>query len=229
MKRKLRFILCLVLLVVCNLGLLAQDGHDFYLWNTLSAYGRINQSYDFRISSKTQYLINEQQRESTYLDLAVYRKMNNWLKLGLAFRASQIVKESGNIAEYRPQLISTMYFAPKAIKYQSTNRIEHRSFSEGSSHFRYYHNIFVHFPSVANLPKVYVGEELFAKLNAENVHLGRIYGGVHLLDHNRFGIDVYYVWQQLKVDKEWQRANILGLNLNYRFKPKNGIPTSPGS
>jgi hypothetical protein len=228
-KRKFQSILSFVLSLVIGQALCAQEGRDLQLWNTLSVQGRINQSYDFKISTKTQYLVNEQHRDVTYLDLAAYRKMNNWLKLGAAFRVSQLVKEHGDIVEYRPQLISAIYLKSKNIQYQTTNRIEHRSFSEGPSHFRYYHNIFVHFPSIAHLPKVYVGEELFTKFNAENLFLGRIYGGLHLLDRGHFGIDVYYVWQKLKVDKEWQGANVLGLNLNYRLRPKNGMPHSPGS
>lgn len=206
-----------------------QESRDFHLWNILTVQGRINESYDFRISSKTQYIASEQVRDNTYLDLGVFRKMNSWLRLGAAFRALQLVRATGNIAEYRPQLVSTIHLKSKNIKYQTTNRLEHRSFSEGDPHFRYYHNIFVHFPSFAKLPAIYAGEELFTKLNAESAHLARIYGGLHLLESDHFGIDIYYVWQQSKVNKEWYGSDVLGLNLTYKLKAKNGMPHSPGS
>lgn len=193
----------------------SQEKRDFYLWNTTYLYVPLRPQYNLRLSAKVQYLSQEDLREMTYLDLSVSRKMNNWLNLGLAFRTSQHQKLTGEKMEYRPQLVSTMHWSSSKIKYSTTNRPEYLMFSEGDSYGRFYHNIFVHFSSFGKWPKPYLGEELFTKLNGEQLHLARIYGGLHVLERKHFRVDVYYVWQQLKVSGQWRGADVAGLNLHF--------------
>lgn len=216
-KKNLNIKLILILLLFVGQNIFAQDKRNSYLWNNLSSQIQLNELYNLKVSTKTHYRLNDHCREMTYLDLAVSRKMNNWLKLGVAFRGAQQVKESGDIVEYRPQFSSSVSLHPQKIKIQSTNRIEHRFFSEGKGYDRYYHNIFVHFPFFSKLPKPYIGEELFTKFNDEGTHLGRIYGGLHLLERSHLTIDMYYVWQQLKLADKWQTADIFGMNLSFQI------------
>ena len=216
-NRTLKIILAFVLVLILDKSFAANKNRDFYLWNTVGAQIQLNQIYGLKVSSKTHYRVNDQYRDMTYFDLAVARKMNHWLKLGVAFRGAQLPKESGDIMEYRPQVFSNIGLNCKNIKFQTTNRMEHRSFSKGVSHYRYYHNIFVHFSSCTKWIKPYLGEELFTKLNSDGIHLGRIYGGIHLLEHEHFHIDLYYVWQQLKVDNKWQGADVFGVNMNLQI------------
>jgi len=207
----------------------AQEVRGFYLWNNTSALVPFNHLYDLKFSTKTQYNVNGQMRDMTYLDFAIYRKMNDWFRLGVAFRGSQLVKESGDIYEYRPQLVSIITLNPSEVKWQTTNRLEHRSFSRGSSHFRYYHNIYAHFPSFPHFPKPYLGEEIFTKLNDENIHIVRAHGGLHLIEHERFRIDFYYAWQKSRSGGEWFASDVLGLNLTFRIKPRNGMLYLPAN
>jgi hypothetical protein len=64
--------------------------------------------------------------------------MNSWLKLGAAFRATQMPKETGDVYEYRPQFLTTIYDNNHLFKYKTTNRLEYRDFTKGDDYFRYY-------------------------------------------------------------------------------------------
>ncbi|MGQ7868567.1 DUF2490 domain-containing protein [Sunxiuqinia sp. sy24] len=207
-------IVFLLFLLSCQ-SLFAQEERDFYVWQTTSASLKMNELYSFNMKAKVHYRINDQFRDFTYFDLAVSRRMNQWLNLGLAFRGAEIGKESGNILEYRPQLVTGVHFKFGKVNCKSTNRLEYRAFSKGKAHFRYYHNIFIHFPSFHGCPRPYVGEELFTKLNDERLYLARVYGGLHLLEFDLFKVDAYYVWQELKRSGQWSPADILGLNLKF--------------
>ena len=215
MRHNLNLLLAIVLLLVCAKTLNAQNERDFYLWNTIALQGPIGETYSYKLSAKNYYLANDQLRDQTYLDLALYRKMNGWLNLGLAFRSAQKVKDTGDIMEYRPQFIAKLELHSNKIKYQTTNRMEHRFFSDGDHYFRYYHNAFVHFPSFPKLPKPYLGEEVFTKLDGECIHMLRAYAGLHLLDHDHFMIDIFYALQHSKSDDAWSNGDILGLNLSF--------------
>jgi len=205
----------LLLLLVVGQQVFSQEKRDFYLWNTAYFHVRLNPKYNFRLSSKIQYLTQDDLRETTYVDLSVSRKMNDWLNLGLAFRTAQHQKLTSDKMEYRPQLVTTMHWSPAKIKYSTTNRAEYLMFNEGDNYGRFYHNIFVHFSSSGKWPKPYLGEELFTKLNGEKLHLARLYGGLHLLEWQRFHLDIFYVWQQLKVGGQWSGDDVAGLNLHF--------------
>lgn len=205
----------LLILLLGGQAVFSQEKRDFYLWNTTYLNVRLSPQYNLRLSTKVQYLTGDNLREMTYLDLSVSRKMNDWLNLGFAFRTSQHQKLTGDKMEYRPQLVSTMHLSSSKIKCSTTNRPEYLMFSEGESYGRFYHNIFVHFSSFGKWAKPYLGEELFTKLNGEQLHLGRIYGGLHVLERKHFRVDVYYVWQQLKVSGQWHGADVAGLNLHF--------------
>jgi hypothetical protein len=208
-------IITFLFLLLGGQQLFSQEGRDLYLWNTTYLHTKLNPQYNFRLSAKVQYLTNSDIREMTYLDVTVSRKVNDWLNLGLAFRTSQHKKLTGDKMQYRPQLVTTMHWSSAKIKYSTTNRPEYLMFSEGDSYGRFYHNIFVHFSSFGKWPKPYIGEELFTKLNREKLHLGRIYGGLHVLELQHFRVDVYYAWQQLKVSGQWRGADVAGLNLHF--------------
>lgn len=216
MKRSTQLLLfASLLLLLGGQQVFSQEKRDFYLWNTTYLQARLSSQYSFRLSAKVQYLTSDDLREMTYLDAAVSRKMNDWLNLGLAFRTTQHKKLTSDKMEYRPQLVTTMNWTSSKIKFSTTNRPEYLMFSEGDNYGRVYHNIFVHFSSFEKWPKPYLGEELFTKLNSDQLHLARIYGGLHVLERQHFRVDVYYVWQQLKVSGQWRGADVAGLNLHF--------------
>lgn len=215
MKIKLnRLLICVILTISCQ-SAFSQDNRDFYLWNTTGAKINLNQLYDLNVSAKIHYRLNEHFRDMTYLDLSLSRVMNKWLNLAVAFRGAQLPKSTGDVMEYRPQFATNLHFNAGKVKGKSTNRIEYRALSKGDNHFRYYHNFFLHFPSFAHLPKPYVGEELFVKLNSESIHLFRMYGGLHVLEQKSFRVDMYYVWQKSKSNEKWKGADVVGLNLYF--------------
>ena len=217
MKKNLCLVLSLILLLALVRNSNAEESRDFYLWNTISFQVPLDPAYYFKAKTKNYYLTRDQIRTQTYLDLSLYRKMNDWLKLGLAFRGAQDHKELGDVYEYRPQFVTVIGLHSQTVKYTTTNRIDYRMLTGGNKYFRYYHNSFVHFPSFGKLPKPYIGEELFFKLNGAGLHLARLFGGLHVMDHEQFDIDVFYSWQDNKSGDEWGRADILGLNLIFQL------------
>lgn len=223
MKNTQKVILGLIVLFLGYLDVVAQEDRDLYLWNTINLQVKLSELYDMKISTKTQYLADENKRESTYMDFSLYRKMNGWLRLGAAFRTAQHVKAGADVYEYRPQLITAISLKSKAFRWQTMNRLEHRGFSTGGGYYRYYHNSFAHVPTPARWPKPYLGEELFTKLNADGLHIARLYGGLHVVQRDRFLVDFFYVWQHMKASEEWQESHVLGLNLTFRISPKSGM------
>ena len=210
-------ILTSLLLLFFSIPSLAGDEQDVILWNTTSLQAPFSPSYSMKLSMKNQYFPQINRRKETYLDLAVYRKMNDWLQLGLAFRGAQHVKTTENITEYRPQFITKIAFGSKAIKYTTTNRFEYRIFNNNDQYFRYYHNFFINFPMIGKLPKPYLGEEVFIKFNAEAIHLTRLFVGLHLLNREHFKIDAFYGIQHSKSDDAWYNSNIFGVNLGFQL------------
>jgi len=209
--------LILILFVCSVFPAFTQDSRSTYLWNTTSVVIGMERS-SLCFSTKTHYSASDDTREMTYLDCSFSRTMNAWLKLGAAFRFTQSPKESGDVYEYRPQFVTTICNNQHQIKYRSTNRLEHRSFNKGESHFRYYHNLFVDFPALLpKFPKTYVGEELFTKLNGEGLHLARFYGGLHIYEKQHFAVDLYYVFQKTKTVEEWLDSDVFGLNLIFKI------------
>jgi len=197
------------------LGTRGQDSREFLLWNTTSVQAPIQHLYCIKLSTKTQYLPQDQQRKETYLDLSLYRKMNSWLQLGVAFRGAQHVDTNSNVAEYRPQFITKIAFKLSPVKFTSTNRLARRYFSGGQHYFRYYHNLFIHLPSLAHWPKPYIGEEVFLKLNHDHIHLLRAYAGLHVIKHQHFKLDTFYTLQHSKSGASWYDSDIVGMNLNF--------------
>ncbi|MGQ8335042.1 DUF2490 domain-containing protein [Sunxiuqinia sp. A32] len=192
-----------------------QSEREFYLWNTSAVNVGLSEKMNLKVSTKTHYLVTNEMRDMSYVDLSVSRKMNSWMKLGVAFRGAQLVSSVEKVMEYRPQSFVNFSLEKNGIKYHSTNRLEYRFFNSQDGHFRYYHNLFVDFPALFGVvPKTYVGEEVFTKLNSVGMHLGRIYGGMHIWENNWFGLDMYYAWQKLKRD-DWITADILGLNMTF--------------
>jgi len=166
MKKLLAF----VLFVCLGLSAFSQDDRSTGLWNKISLIIGLNSRSDLCISTKTQYIVSENKREVTNLDCSVSRTMNSWLKLGAAFRATQMPKETGDVYEYRPQFLTTIYDNKHLFKYKTTNRLEYRDFTKGNDYFRYYNNVFIDFPVLpVKFPCPYLGEELFIKLNGVTV------------------------------------------------------------
>lgn len=214
MKKLLAF----VLFVCLGLSAFSQDDRSTGLWNKISLIIGLNSRSDLCISTKTQYIVSENTRELTNLDCSVSRTMNSWLKLGAAFRAAQMPKETGDVYEYRPQFLTTIFDNKHLFKYKTTNRLEYRDFTKGNDYFRYYNNVFIDFPVLpVKFPCPYLGEELFIKLNGEGLHLARIYGGLHVYEQSHFTVDVYYVWQKTKTERSWSGSDIFGLNLTFKI------------
>lgn len=216
-KRMNKLLLLIFLVGLVSLAF-AQNDRSSYLWNTMSLVAGLGDRSSLCIATRTQYQASKDTRELTYLDCSFIRTMNSWFRLGLAFRAVQMPKETGDVYEYRPQLITTVYNNQHGIQYRSTNRLEHRSFNNGNTHFRYYHNIVVDFPAFApKIPAIYLEEELFTKLNDERLHLARIYGGLHMYEQPHFIVDLFYIWQQAKAGGEWSGSDVFGLNLTFKI------------
>ncbi|MGD9931315.1 MAG: DUF2490 domain-containing protein [Mangrovibacterium sp.] len=215
----MKILLALMLLLSVFVRTNGQENSNFYLWNTTSVVAGLSPKSSLELSVKTHYLPSDNFRDMTYADLAVGRKLNSWFQLGLAFRVSQMPKETGDdVYEYRPQFVTKVSATTHAVKFRTTNRLEYLSFNLGEAFFRYYHNLFVDFPALApKLPKPYLGEELFTKLNGNGLHLGRLYGGLHVWESDHVGVDLFYVWQKLKSAGYWKEADVLGLNLKFKI------------
>lgn len=208
-------LLASMLFLLFSVSSRGQNDRDFLLWNTTSLQAPVSKSYYLRVSTKTQYLPEVNSREESYLDVALYQKMSQWFQLGVGLRGAQHLKTDGTIYEYRPLLISKISFACRSIHYKTTNRLGYRVFSNQEHYMRYYHNFFIQFPSVGKLPKPYLGEEVFIKLNTEKIHMMRAHAGLNLLDQEHFKLDTFYAFQYLKSSNVWRNTNIIGLNLSF--------------
>lgn len=211
----------LVLFLLINYTLISagQENRNLYFWNTTSISSGLSQSVNLTLKVRTQILVSEPSRDLSYVDLGLARNLTNWFKLGFAFRIAEIPNEEGDdLYEYRPQLVATILNSCNSIRFRFANRLGHRSFSNGDSHFRHYQNLFVDLPEIGNnLPKPYVGEELFTMLNGEGPHLLRFYGGLHVWEKTFVNVDMFYVWQKNKEEQAWLDSDVVGVNLKFKI------------
>ena len=170
------------------------------------------------LSTKTHYRQTDQFQEMTYVDLKGLHQFTGWLKLGLAFRLTQMPSVSGDEYEYRPQLVSTFSKHWKPFCFSSTLRLEQRWFKYGKSHQRLYHNLFVNFPLLTQkFFKPIIGEELVFKLNGDNLHLARVYGGMGVYTAPHWGVELFYVWQSSKKPTYREKSDVLALKLKFKI------------
>ena len=187
-----------------------------FIWNTSNIRIKLDESNGMKISMKNQYQTNNDLRDMTYVDASYAHKINEWLKLGAAIRRCQYIKSEGDLIEYRPQFITNVTAIDKGLKLTSINRIAYRYFKIASDHVRYYHNVYLHFPSLLkSIPRLYIAEELFTQLNETGLHIKRLYGGLHLLEKNWLRMDLFYVYQKLKSVNKWKTDEVVGLNLTF--------------
>ena len=172
----------------------------------------------FASAQKTHYRQTDHFREMTYIDIKALHQFNEWLKLGLAFRVAQMPVGSGDEYEYRPQLVSTFSRRWKSFKFSSTLRLEQRWFKYGGGHQRLYHNLFANFPSITQrFFKPIIGEELFFKLNGDNLHLARAYAGMDVYTAPHWAVELFYVWQSSKKASYREKSDILAFNLKFKI------------
>jgi len=211
-------LLLLFLLINYTLISSGQENCNLYFWNTTSISSGLSQSLTLTLKVKTQILVSESSRELSYIDFGLARNLNDWFKLGVAFRMVEIPNDEDNIYEYRPQVIATIQNSGNNINFRFSNRIGHRTLSNGNNHFRHYQNLFIDLPEIiSNLPKPYIGEELFTKLNGEGTHQFRFFGGLHVWQKSYVNVDMFYAWQKNKEEQTWLNSEIVGLNLKFKI------------
>ncbi len=210
--------LFVLLLFFSTVWAFAQDNEpETYFWNTTSLSGSIHERYKFVFGQKIHYNLNNNKLEYSHFDMACYKQISSHITLGAGFRNTYSKKSYGWQNELRYMAYGIYSGQLNEIKTQITNRLEYRTFDIGKSHYRYYNKLNVEFPlsvSAHNL-KPYLTEELFIKLNDENLHLVRWYAGFYLLDTKHVQSDLFYCYNIQKSWPRWTRANVVGLNLRF--------------
>lgn len=71
--------------------------------------------------------------------------------------------------------------------------------------------------SSGKFPGPYLSQELFSELKSMKIQNYRLFGGLHLLQKEHFGIDIYYCYWKARALPDWKIYNVFGLSTKFRI------------
>lgn len=210
-------ILLILIFILLAGSLNAQSRKDiFYLWNTNSFYKPVGEKIMVAFSFKTHYEAKQNEVDQNYLESHIRYRLNTHFSVGAGYR---LVREKENESwQFENRYLLYLFYNRKIqyINFNFTNRLAFRDFGNSDNHFRYYHKLMLFVP-VSLFKKVvhpFVAEELFVKLNNENLHLGRFFVGIRCWNNKKVKLYLYVAkCFQKESPKVWENYPLAGANL----------------
>lgn len=165
----------------------------FYLWNTNSIFKPLSEKTVLAFSFKTHFEAKQKEIDQNYFEGQFRYLLNSNLSVGAGYR---LVREKDNENwQYENRYLTYLFYKKKSqnCDIYFTNRLSYRDFGNSNNHFRYYNKLMFILP-VTLLSKTlhpFIAEELFVKLNSENVHLGRLFAGIRCWNDKKVKLDLY--------------------------------------
>jgi hypothetical protein len=217
----IKFTGSLIFLLVSVLsGVFARSGSDgSYFWNTVVVNCQLNSKYELTFINKEHYSNQVSRFDFYYLDFAGYRKVNPHLSIGLGYRKSESYKS----AQWNPGnnyfLYGIYYASPGSLKLKISNRFGYKTFYQADSQYAWDNisNLDFFTKSSGKLPKPYLSQELFSELKSMKIQNYRMFGGLHLLRKDHFGIDAYYCYWKTRSVPDWKTYHVFGLSTKFHI------------
>jgi hypothetical protein len=189
---------------------------DFYIWNTNAFQGKISNKLSLLIDNKTHFNIRDKQTALYYSEAIVKYSMNKNFKVGTGYRKLFLRSSSEWLTENR--LMSYLWYScsKNKLKYTAINRLSYRQLENQQNHFRFFHkSILTQTVEIGNYKiHPFIADEIFIKLNQENLHIERLFGGLRFWENKKIKLDVYYAQSfQKNSEKLWSNYPIAGANI----------------
>jgi len=187
---------------------------DSYLWNVLNVTYPINQNTYLLLNAKEQFSNQIDRNDFFHIELDVYRKINPKFSVGIGYRQTESYKSAVWCAGHNYLLYGIFYFSPANLKIKFANRVVYKSFRNADSQIALDNITNVDFfaKSLNRIPKPYLSDEVFSELKSMKLQNIRLYGGLHVLKIEHFGIDLFYCYLFSNSGNEWKNFNVYGLN-----------------
>lgn len=198
-------------------SVVAQESRNFELWNQNSVSGKIGEKSAIVLSEKIHYSSTKSEITLKFGEVSYKRSVEKWFSWSSGVRFTALKKENGWLNEQRPMVSLSFFPSAGNLKLNLSSRFEYLMYKNQNSYFRNLEKIEVESQPFTSLGlSVFSMGEMFTRLNRDNFHIFRWYGGMNMFTHLKFlRMRVFYALQYLKNnDALWVPTDVVGLNLN---------------
>ena len=195
----------------------AQESRNFELWNQNSVTGKIGQKSAIILSEKIHYNSSCSEITLKYGEVSYRRSVEKWFSWSGGLRFTSLRREHGWLNEQRPMVSLSFIPASEKMKINFGSRFEYLMYKNQNSYFRNLEKIEIEsYPFTSLGLSLFSMGEVFTRLNRDNFHIFRWYGGLNMFTHLKFmRMRVFYALQYLKNGESvWVPTDVIGLNLN---------------
>jgi hypothetical protein len=208
----------LLLFIYCFSSASAQKSNDLQLWNTNALAVHLFKGISMEVAEKIQYSTSDRNLFLKQGDLWLKHELNRWFEYGAGFR---LVSRKHDIIwkeEQRLMVLMNISNTLGGIGMTLSNRLEHRSIEDSGNHFRYREMLSIHSPTIPFLnTSFYVSEEAFYRMDTDQFHLLRFYGGIESLMSKHSELKLFYAIENIRQKDYWKQGTVLGMNLKFKI------------
>lgn len=212
------FCIPLTLLVTFSvLSVDAQENRNFELWNQNSVSGKIGEKSAIVLSEKIHFNSANSEITLKFGEVSYRRSVEKWFSWSGGVRFTALRREYGWLNEQRPMVSLSFYPASEKLKLNFSSRFEYLMYKNQNSYFRNLEKIEVESHAFTSLGlSLFSMGEIFTRLNRDNFHIFRWYGGMNMFTHLKFfRMRAFYALQYLKNGNSvWVPTDVVGLNVN---------------
>jgi len=196
----------------------SQNGSDgSYLWNTVQVNYQVNAKYELVFTNRLFFNTQIDRFDLYFFDLTGYRKLNNHFSMGLGIRKLNSYKAE----EWNPVNIfwtyGIFYAQAAGMKIKLANRFGYKMLNNNDSQLAFDNISSVDFftKSTSKIPKPYMAGEVFSELKSMQIQHCRLFGGLHLMQKEHLGIDVFYALWKARSEPDWKAYHVFGLSTKF--------------
>jgi len=197
----------------------AHDDGDWQFWNIESIEGKLNKGWKVKLEEEFHFGDSMEELYYHHTDLGLTYKLIYWFSLGIAFR--QIYeKNSGEWKEEnRPHISGTFKWKIHEFKLKNKSRLEYR-IREGKEKTMRYRDKLTVIPPLKWTKlgiQPFIADEIFVDFDKGELNRNRFYIGITNKLSENLMLNIFYLWQTSKKQREWLNCNVVGIKLGFGF------------
>jgi hypothetical protein len=198
--------------------LAAQESKDLQLWNTNAVAVHLVKGVNLEVAEKIHYSTVNRSLNLKHGELWLKHELTGWFEYGAGFRLISRKQDIFWKEEQRLMVLMNISNALGKIGMSLSNRLEHRWIEDSGNHFRYREMLSIISPPIPFLnTSVYVSEEAFYRMDLNQFHLLRFYGGIETLMWKQSELKFFYAIENNRQKDYWKQGNVLGMNLKFKL------------
>lgn len=222
-----RIVVTLSLFIIAFLSLYAKDAraynnNDFQNWGTATAKYQASDVLQLSFENQSRIGNNSTNFYYNHIELGLFGKLSDYLKLGGGFRYTYKKQQLNNAAwksNYRAIMTALLEFGADKFKFSTRNRFEYRM-PDGAPNRWWYRNLFeLALPLIVAKPKVrpFIADEIFINLNLKDFSENRAFVGLKIRPIEKFEGKIFYLRQSFETSNRWKSNNVLGISATTFF------------